>query len=87
MNKYADDSGFRLQLSKLEWPHLFPFKFIVPINRLDEVLSFFLHQETKIKMSSKGNYASVSADSYMLNPEKVCEVYDRVCEVKGVIAL
>lgn len=80
-----DEEGLRKQLNKMEWPSLFPFKFIVPIDQLDQLLHFFLDQETQIKLSSKGKYASVSATPYLLNPDKVFEMYSKTSKIKGLI--
>ena len=86
MNSIHEES-LRDRLNHMEWPSLFPFKFIVPIQKLDELLANFLKQDTKVKLSSKGRYASVSVSSYLLNPDKVLDVYHRVEKIEGLIAL
>jgi uncharacterized protein len=74
-------------LNKLEWPAIFPFKFIVPIDQLDELLAKFVLQETTIRLSRNGNYASVGATPFLLNPDKVLEIYEQVGKIKGIISL
>ncbi|HET6243333.1 MAG: DUF493 family protein [Bacteroidetes bacterium] len=81
------NQNFSDSLNKLEWPSIYPFKFIVPIAQLDEVLIHFQLQETTIRLSKNGNYASVSATPFLLNPEKVFEVYNQVSQIKGLISL
>ena len=81
------NTGLKQRLEKLEWPNLFPFKFIVPVNQLDAVMSLFPYQETSIRLSSKGNYASLSANSFVINSDKVLEVYERASSIKGIIML
>lgn len=86
MDKKEED-GLRKQLEKMEWPAIYPFKFIVPVKKLDEVLSLFLHQDTNTKISNKGNYASVTVTPYMLNVDKVMEIYAQAAKIEGLRAL
>lgn len=81
------EDGLRRQLERLAWPNLFLFKFIVPVDKLDEVLYYFLYQDTDLKISAKGRYISLSVSSFLLGPEKVLEVYADMGRIKGVIAL
>jgi uncharacterized protein len=83
----TNERTFRDSLEKMEYPCLFPFKFIVPIDKLDELLAQFQNQETSIRLSSKGNYASLTAKSFVISPEKVVEVFNRVGKIEGVISL
>jgi uncharacterized protein len=85
MNK--NEENLLQTLNKLEWPSLFPFKFIIPVAKLDELLLYFQLQETKIRFSKNGNYVSLSVTPYLLNPEKVLEVYREVGKIKGIISL
>jgi uncharacterized protein len=83
----TNEQSFRDSLNKLEWPSLFPFKFIVPVDKLDELLAKFQLLETNIKFSKNGKYASLSATPFLLNPEKVIEIYEQVSTIEGVISL
>jgi uncharacterized protein len=87
MGSLEGEDGLRKQLARLAWPTLFLFKFIVPVDKLDEVLYYFLYQDTELKISSRGKYVSVSVSSFLLNPDKVLEVYEDIGRIKGVIAL
>jgi putative lipoic acid-binding regulatory protein len=80
-------AGLRAQLEKMEWPAIFPFKFIVPLEKLDEVYQLFSKQDTTTRMSRHGNYASVTATPFMLNPDKVIEVYQKAESIEGLTAL
>ena len=82
-----NEQNFSERLNKLEWPAIFPFKFIVPIDQLDELLVHFQLQETTIRLSRNGNYASLSAYPFLLNPNKVFEKYKQVSKIKGLISL
>lgn len=79
--------NLKKHLEKLDWPAIYPFKFIVPIEKLDEVHALFLGQETNTKISQKGNYASVSVSPYMYNPDKVIEMYMAAAKIEGLRAL
>jgi uncharacterized protein len=83
----TNEQSFRDSLNKLEWPALFPFKFIVPIGKLDELLGKFQLLETQIRLSKNGRYASLSATPFLLNADKVVEVYEEVAKIEGVISL
>jgi len=87
MKTLNNESNLRDSLNKLEWPALFPFKFIVPVSKLDEVLVNFQTNETTVKLSREGNYASVSTTPYLLNPDKVFEIYNKMGSIKGLISL
>lgn len=82
-----NNQSFKARLEQLEWPNLFPFKFIVPVAQIDSVMSLFPYQETSIRLSAKGNYASVTANSFVINPDKVVEVYEKASVIEGIIML
>lgn len=79
--------GLRQQLEQLEWPRIYPFKFIVPIDKVDEVYTLFRKQDTTTKVSKKGNYISVTAKPFMYTADKVIEVYEKASKIKGLMAL
>lgn len=87
MEPKDDYNGLREQLEKMEWPAIYPFKFIAPIEKLDELLNLFKKQDTTTKVSRKGNYVSVTAKPYMYTSEKVIEKYKEVLRIEGVMAL
>ena len=71
----------------MHWPAIYPFKFIVPIEKLNEVLDLFEKQESQTKLSRKGNYASVTVTPLMYNSEKVIEKYEEAFKIEGLMAL
>lgn len=79
--------GLREQLEKMEWPSIFPFKFIVPIEKVDSVLSLFEKQDTTTKISRKGNYVSVTAKPFMYSSEHVIDKYKEANKIEGLLAL
>lgn len=85
----SDDGykGLKEQLEKLEWPAIYLFKFIVPLNKLNDVLDLFEKADTITKVSRKGNYASITAKPFMYNAEKVIEIYKKANAIEGLLAL
>ncbi len=80
-------SGLRTQLEKMNWPAIFPFKFIVPIEKLEVTLNLFEKQDTTTKISRKGNYVSVTAKPFMYSSEHVIEKYKEANRIDGLLAL
>jgi putative lipoic acid-binding regulatory protein len=81
------EKKLRIALASVKWPALYPFKFIVPLEQMQKVQSVLNQHETQTKVSRKGAYVSVSCTSYMLNEDKVLEVYKQMWDIKGIIAL
>lgn len=77
----------KIRLEKQTWPAIYPFKFVVPIDKLTQALNCLNDFEVETKFSKKGNYASLSFKPFMLNPDHVIEVYTRLTAVKGIMAL
>lgn len=80
-------SGLRQQLEQLSWPRIYLFKFIVPIDKVDQVYTLFRKQDTTTKVSKKGNYISVTAKPFMYNSDKVIEIYEKAARIDGLMAL
>ena len=80
--------NFRIKLDEhYSWPALYIFKFIVPIGKQDELKSLFpLHTSTD-KLSTQGNYISVTFQMMMPSSDGVIEIYKRVSAIEGIIAL
>ena len=75
----GDDEKFPLQ---------YTFKFIVPVQRLSQILGLFPTDENiQTKPSSKGTYISVTVVKEVNNPEEVIKVYETVSVVEGVVSL
>jgi len=70
------------------WPSLYTFKFIVPKDKLSEILGHFSDEEKlETKPSSKGNYTAVTVKKMMDNADEVIHVYESVSVIDGVISL
>ena len=81
-------NNFRIKLDKHHsWPALYMFKFIVPAGKQDDLKNLFpLHTSTD-KISTQGNYVSVTFNMMMPSSESVIEVYEKASTIEGLIAL
>lgn len=81
-------NNFRVKLDEhYSWPALYIFKFIVPAGKQDELKNIFpLHTSTD-KLSTQGNYVSVTFNMMMPSSESVIEVYEKASAIEGLIAL
>lgn len=70
-----------------QWPGWYLFKFIVPRGKEDQVTALLPDAQTSIKASSKGKYRSVTAKMMMLSSQEVVDIYEKVGQIEGVIAL
>ncbi len=76
---------------KLENEHSFPgqyiFKFIVPIDKENEVLAILPDGEISKKTSSNNNYVSITLKALVQGSGDVIRVYKSVTPIPGLIAL
>jgi hypothetical protein len=81
-------NNFQIKLDEhYSWPALYIFKFIVPIEKEEELKSLFpLHVSTE-KRSTQGKYVSITFNMMMPSSNAVIEVYGRVSSIEGIIAL
>lgn len=81
-------NNFRIKLDEHHsWPTVYIFKFIVPKGKENELKNLFpLHSSTD-KVSTQGNYISVTFQMMMPSSESVIEVYERVSSIEGLISL
>ncbi|NNE36254.1 MAG: DUF493 domain-containing protein [Rhodothermales bacterium] len=70
-----------------EWPASYTFKFIAPIEKLEELKAVFGQIPLKTRQSRKGNYASVTASVEMHSSDEVIALYEDAGRIEGVIAL
>ncbi|PSR04018.1 MAG: DUF493 domain-containing protein [Bacteroidetes bacterium SW_11_45_7] len=75
------------KLDRQEWPAVYMFKFLAPIEKLPEIRGLFDKEESKTTVSKKGNYISVTFTPMMYNSEKVIETYRQASRIKGVMSL
>lgn len=68
-----------------EWPSLYTFKFIAPLDMVDEVKSIFPGHNIREKASRNGNYISLSVDMMVQSSDTVVNIYIKVHELGGGI--
>jgi putative lipoic acid-binding regulatory protein len=72
------------------WPSIFMFKFILPSDeaRLTQLkLIFGESAEIRERLSSKGNYTSVTVREMMLSADDIFDRYRRAKDIKDIISL
>ena len=76
---------------KLESQHTFPgpyiFKFIVPIEKKDELLKIIPSGQVSERMSKTNKYISLTVRATMDSSEEVVQVYQTAQKIEGIIAL
>lgn len=80
----------RKQLELQEWPNVFLFKFIAPNNSetVAKVTALFDDgTDLQYQPSKTGKYVSVSAKELMIDVDSIIAKYEKVSQIKGVIAL
>ncbi|MEQ6121417.1 DUF493 family protein [Reichenbachiella sp. MALMAid0571] len=84
----SDTSSFQERLDQqYSFPALYPFKFIVPQESLDDLLVIFAKHDHQIRPSKNGNYISVSINIMADSSDTIIEYYNRASVVKGIISL
>jgi putative lipoic acid-binding regulatory protein len=73
--------------SEHTWPGSYLFKFIVPNDHVQYLLSLFQGIQPAFKESSKGKYISVSFTMHMQSSDEVLAVYAKAATVPGLLAL
>ena len=71
------------------WPCDYSFKFIVPKDRIDDLMTTFSNtfKTTSQKKSSKGTYISLTATAKVKSANEVLEIYKTAKKIDGLIAL
>ena len=83
---------FEIQLKESQnWPGSYIFKFIVKNNSKDlDQLNMILSNykgDLNVKSSDKGNYKSISFESFVKSPSEVIDIYKRVSSLDNIISL
>ena len=82
------ESQFRDLLdANYRWPCSFPFKFIIPAEKRDEILALFPGEEYTCRPSKTGKYVSVTIHKHVSSSAEVLEIYNRFKTIEGVICL
>lgn len=69
------------------WPATYMFKFVVPNTKTHELKTIFAKESFQTKDSKTGKYVSFTMKKLMNSSDEVIEIYMRVREVEGLIAL
>ena len=81
-------NNFRIKLDEHHsWPTVYIFKFIVPKGKESELKELFPLHTSSEKVSTQGNYISITFQMMMPSSDAVIEVYERVSSIEGLIAL
>jgi len=79
---------FRQKLDQqYNWPALYMFKFIVPRGKEQGIKKLFPKNDILEKLSTKGNYSSLTIQMMLNSSEEVIRIYTEANQVEGVIAL
>lgn len=70
-----------------QWPCRFMFKFIVPLDKADELTALFVGRPFTTRSSKNGKYVSFTAEIEMQSSEEVIALYREAGKIKGIIAL
>lgn len=79
-----------VQLKELDYPLLYPFKFICKSDNqiIAQLMALFgTDNKMDIKPSKKGNYSSLTVKETMLKAEDIISIYREAAKIKGVIIL
>ena len=80
--------SFRSSLdANYDWPCLFPFKFIVPKEETETVLSLFADDPVRERESKNGRFTAYTMEMQVHSCDEVIAIYQRVAQVPGVISL
>ena len=81
-------NNFRIKLDEHHsWPTVYIFKFIVPKGKESELKNLFPMHTSTDKVSTQGNYISVTFQMMMPSSDAVIEVYERVSTIEGLMSL
>ena len=72
---------------QIEFPSEYLFKFIAPIESLEDLKGVFGHYPVEVRESRKGNYVSVTARMQMHSSDEVIAIYSAAAEIEDVISL
>jgi len=79
--------GLREKLEKLDWPVEYMFKFIVPMEKVGDIIAIFPEGDYATKTSEKGNYVSITSCKKMPSENDVIAIYEKAARIEGVISL
>jgi hypothetical protein len=87
MMKDLDFKGLEERLNKLDWPSVYMFKFIVPMEKEEELLLVFNTRHVERKISKTGKYVGITSSFWIQSGEEVIEVYRKAAAIEGIVSL
>jgi uncharacterized protein len=82
-----DYNSFRERLKELHWPSFFMFKFIVPVEKKEEIFNIFSSPAVSVRESKTGKYIGITSHVFVASEEAVIDIYKQASKVEGVILL
>ena len=83
-----DVSSFREKIeNEHQFPGIYVFKFIVPVEKKQDVLDFLPDGDLSFRNSSNNTYVSVTLKANVNNSQEVVDVYEKAYNVQGIVAL
>jgi len=70
-----------------QWPSKYSFKFIVPYQKLTELMSLLSSGECSQKPSKNGKYISVTSIVDIKSSDEVLNIYEKASTIEGIISL
>lgn len=84
----VEKKDFRTLLNETYvWPAIYPFKFIISPDQLNELKELLNNTNVTVKQSKSGKYISVSTDMKLSSSDEVIYIYEKVRQIKNIIAL
>ena len=80
--------SFRSSLdAHYDWPSVFPFKFIVPVEQSNQVIELLDVDDLQSRSSSKGRFVAFTLEKEMQSSDEVIALYERMSRIPGIITL
>ncbi len=86
MSWSVDDFKEKLE-NEYTFPVVYLFKFIVPLEKKEELEKLLPVGELSYRQSKTNKYVSASLKTKVMNSEAVIAVYEKVYRIEGIIAL
>ena len=81
-------NSFRSSLdAHYDWPSVFPFKFIVPVEQSNQVIELLDVDDLQSRSSSKGRFVAFTLEKEMHSSDEVIALYERMSRIPGIITL
>ena len=80
--------SFRISFdAHYDWPSVFPFKFIVPVEQSNQVIELLDVDDLQSRSSSKGRFVAFTLEKEMQSSDEVIALYERMSRIPGIITL